>query len=272
MKIGIIQLPGTHSERAMGVAMQYAGMESVEFLWGQEADTLRALDGYLIVNGPVEDGAVRAELGASHHSVMSELAQQSEQGKPVLGLGAGVQVLVMMGLVPGLENNKVGMAFDEKKRTDHPLQDAGVDRAWTYMRLSDHFQRNAFTRHLSSKDVLQVPTAQNEGRFVIPSALLYEMKIQGLNVFQYCNEQGEIAEHGVLSLSGSVDNIAAVSNKNGNVMAMIPHVKDVTNGAAILRSMRDYIACGRKERCAPLSYYPRKVVTATRQSNDSVVV
>ena len=58
--------------------------------------------------------------------------------------------------------------------------------------------------------------------------------------------------------NGSINNIAAISNKAGNVMAMMPHPERTINGDAIFHSMRDYIAEGRIEQTVPLYYYPRR--------------
>src|SRR5690606_32807012 len=110
---------------------------------------------------------------------------------------------------------------------------AGFYNAWAFTRVSDAYQRNSFTRHLTPKNILPVPVAHGEGRFVIPEALLQEMIMQGLNVFQYCDEKGVIDSHFPINPNGSVNNIAAVSNKNGNVMAMMPHPERTPNGDAI---------------------------------------
>lgn len=50
-------------------------------------------------------------------------------------------------------------------------------------------QNNAFTRYLKAHDVLQLPIAHGEGRFVIPDNLLQEIQFNGQNVFQYCDAQ-----------------------------------------------------------------------------------
>ena len=127
---------------------------------------------------------------------MLEIKAQSETGKPILGICNGAQILVETGLVPGLENNKVGMVLTENKRVANgKILGTGYYNAWVHMRLGDEYQRNAFTRHLTPKHILHIPIAHGEGRFVMTPALLQEVKIQGLNVFQYCDAQGQIIDH-----------------------------------------------------------------------------
>jgi phosphoribosylformylglycinamidine synthase len=125
------------------------------------------------------------------------------------------------------------------------------------MRLTDHFQYNAFTRFLTPKTILPVSVAHSEGRFVIPPGLLAEMQVQGLGLFQYCDADGRIIDAFPVNPNGSVQNIAAVSNKAGNVMAMVPHPERTPHGDAIFNSMREHIAKGHAGQVTPLHYQPR---------------
>ena len=260
MRIGIIQFPGSNCERETMLAVKRAGMEPVEFLWNEDHKKLHDLDGYIIVGGFSYEDRSRAGIIAALDPVMQEIKLQSETGKPVLGICNGAQVLVETGLVPGLENNKVGMVLAENKRIAHgKILGTGFYNAWINMRLSDRHQRNAFTRHLKSAEILHVPVAHAEGRFVMSEALLQEIKTQGLNVFQYCDADGKIDEHFPVNPNGSMNNIAAISSKAGNVMAMMPHPERTTNGDAIFTSMREYIAEGQHQETVPLYYYPRQI-------------
>lgn len=259
MRIGIIQFPGSNCERETILAVKRAGMEAVEFLWNEAHEKLRSLDGYIIVGGFSYEDRSRAGIIAALDPVMQEIKAQSETGKPILGICNGAQILVETGLVPGLENNKVGMVLTENKRIAHDkILGTGFYNAWVYLRLSEHYQRNAFTRHLSPKQILHVPVAHGEGRFVMSPALSQEIKNQGLNVFQYCDAAGNIIEHFPVNPNGSMDNMAAVSNKLGNVMAIMPHPERTLAGDPIFASMRDYIADEHKVESLPLYYYPRQ--------------
>src|SRR4030095_1385918 len=116
--------------------------------------------------------------------IMQVIKAQSKLGKPVLGICNGAQILVETGLVPGVENDKLSMVLTDNKRIQGgKVLGTGFYNAWVNMRLSDHYQLNAFTRHLKPHDLLHVPVAHAEGRFVIPPALLTEMQNHGLNVF-----------------------------------------------------------------------------------------
>ncbi len=266
MKIAIIQFPGSNCERETMLAVKRAGMEPIPFLWNESHEKLCCAQGYIIVGGFSYEDRSRAGIIAALDPVMQEIKVQSEQGKPVLGICNGAQILVETGLVPGLENNKLGMALTENKRVAHgKILGTGYYNAWIHMRLSDHYQRNAFTRYLTPQTVLHVPVAHGEGRFVMTDALWQELNNQGQAVFQYCDARGEIIDHFPINPNGSFHNIAAISNKVGNVMAMMPHPERTPNGDAIFHSMRDYIADGRIEKTPPLYYYPRRTTITTYQ-------
>jgi phosphoribosylformylglycinamidine synthase I len=258
MRIAIIQFPGSNCERETMLAVKRAGMEPVEFLWNGDKTKLAEFDGYVIVGGFSYEDRSRAGVIAAMDPIMQVIKQQNEKGKPILGICNGAQILVESGLVPGVENNKLALSLTDNKRIQKgQVLGTGYYNAWVNMRLSDNYQYNAFTRHLSPKNILRLPVAHGEGRFVIASGLLAEMQTQGLNLFQYCDEQGKIVDEFPVNPNGSVNNIAAISNKAGNVMAMMPHPERTENCDAIFQSMRDYIAEGQHQAIAPLNYMPR---------------
>ncbi len=266
MRIAVVQFPGSNCERETMLAIKRAGMEPIEFLWNESREKLQDMDGYVIVGGFSYEDRSRAGIIAALDPVMQEIKAQSEKGKPILGICNGAQILVETGLVPGLENNKLGMVLTENKRVANgKILGTGYYNAWVNMRLSNEYQRNAFTRHLTPNDILNVPIAHGEGRFVMTDALLQEIEIQGLNVFQYCDITGDVVDQFPINPNGSLRNIAAISNKAGNVMAMMPHPERTINGDPIFQSMRDFIGEARIEHTTPLYYYPRRTITAAYQ-------
>ena len=243
IRIALIQFPGSNCERETALAVKRAGMEPCEFLWNEPLDKLRTVDGYIIVGGFSYEDRSRAGIIAALDPVMQEIKAQSEQGKPVLGICNGAQILVESGLVPDLSNNDSPLALTENKRVAAgKIVGTGFYNAWVHMRLATKHQHNAFTRHLSPQDIIHLPIAHAEGRFLLPDPLLLTLEQQGLNLFQYCDAEGNIIANFPINPNGSAGNIAAISNQAGNVMAMMPHPERTPNGDPIFASMRDYIA------------------------------
>lgn len=260
MRIAIIQFPGSNCERETMLAVKRMDMEPVEFLWNESREKLRQMDGFIIVGGFSYEDRSRAGIIAALDPVMLEIKAQSELGKPILGICNGAQILIETGLVPGLENHKVGAALTENKRVkDHKILGTGFYNDWVYIRLSDEYQRNVFTRYLTPKNILHLPIAHAEGRFLMSKALLDEVKVQGLNIFQYCDANGALVDHFPINPNGSLDNMAAIANKTGNVMAIMPHPERTVNGDAIFQSMRQSIEDTNSIniQTPPLYYYPR---------------
>lgn len=258
MRIAIVQFPGSNCERETIMAVKRAAMEPVEFLWNEPLAKLQQCDGYILVGGFSFEDRSRAGIIAALDPVMLCIKEESAKGKPVLGICNGAQILVECGLVPGIENNKMAMALTANKRMRQgEIIGTGFYNQWVYLRLSDQYQRNAFTRYLTPKDVLHLPVAHAEGRFVMSAALFAEITNLGLNVFQYCDATGAISEDFPVNPNGSIGNIAAIANKAGNVLAIMPHPERTPACDAIFNSMRDYISSKRFLPVHALNYYPR---------------
>ena len=260
MRVAIIQFPGSNCERETSLAVRRAQMEPVPFLWNEDVSALSNMDGFVIVGGFSYEDRSRAGIIAALDPIMQTIKSESAKGKPILGICNGAQILVESGLVPGIENNKTVLALTENKRMiNDQIIGTGFYNKWVTIRLSDEYQRNAFTQGLNPQHILSMPIAHAEGRFVMTQALLSEIQAQGLNLFQYCTTDGKTDPHFPTNPNGSIDNIAAISNKAGNVLAMMPHPERTSNGDVIFHSMRNYMINQRFPETPPLGYYPRQL-------------
>jgi phosphoribosylformylglycinamidine synthase len=167
-------------------------------------------------------------LSANLHNF---LLTEAAQGKLILGIGSGATSLVNAGLIPGLAYNKTVSALTTTI-INNPINKAHD------IQLSPDYQYNAFTRNLHYTDKLSVTHAAT---FVLPPALEIEVIAQGLNILQYSTD----------------NNIAALANKNGNVMALLPELNATPTNAALFSSMRDHIKSGYQANTHPLAYWPR---------------
>lgn len=258
MKIAIIQFPGSNCERETSLAVQRAGMQPIEILWNEPPAHLADMDGFIIVGGFSYEDRSRAGIIAALDPLMQSIKAESEQGKPVLGICNGAQVLVESGLVPGLKNHQLGMALSDNKRLQNgKILGTGFYNQWIKVRTSLVNSDNAFTRYLSPELILSLPIAHAEGRFIIPDALLAEMQEEGLLALHYCDDLGHIIDEFPINPNGSVLNTAAIINKAGNVMAMMPHPERTPEGDLLFLSMRDYIMAKKPCKYSQLAFVPK---------------
>ncbi len=256
IKIAIIQFPGSNCETESLRAVRNVGMEAEEFLWNRNPQDLKNLDGYFIVGGFSYEDRSRSGIIAALDPLIPYLRAEAAKGKPILGVCNGAQILVETGLVPGLKNYAVGMALAENKRMQNAqVLGTGYYNAWVHMKLSAPTARTAFTNCLKENEILEVPIAHGEGRFIIPSDLLEELKQNQQTTFRYCAPDGGMSEHFPTNPNGAMFNLAAVSNPEGNVLAMMPHPERRPDmGREIFESMRDYIENQKNSGVAPSPY------------------
>jgi len=245
VSIAVIQFPGSNTERETLMACRRVGLSPVEFLWNEPVEKLSDFDGYVIVGGFAYEDRSRAGVIAALDPIMKQIEIEAEKGKPILGICNGAQILVESGLVPGLDDHRVGLALTDNKRVKggHVLG-VGYYNTWANLQMSAPSNRCAFTRHLKTGGWINVPLAHGEGRFVVPDELLEKMISNDQTVFQYCDDNGNVVDEFPTNPNGSMHNLAAVCNARGNVMAMMPHPERTENGDAIFSSMKEFIENG----------------------------
>ena len=264
MKIAIIQFPGSNCERESALAIKRSEMEPVEFLWNEPVDKLLECDGYFIIGGFSYEDRSRAGIIASLDPVMKIISEEAEKGKPVLGICNGAQILVETGLVPGLRGNRVGMALSDNRMVkDGHIMGTGYYNVWVNVQLTAPSNSCAFTRHLQEDEWMNIPIAHAEGRFMMDSDLLKKLHDNDQAVFKYCDEKGEIISDFPVNPNGSMDNLAAVCNSGGNILAMMPHPERPTAGDPIFSSMRDYLKEETRITATILDYEPHRFALET---------
>ena len=241
-KIAIIQFPGSNTERETFMACHRVGLLPVGFLWNQPLEELSNFDGYIIVGGFSYEDRSRAGVIAALDPIIKQIKVEAKSGKPVLGICNGAQILVESGMVPGLENGRVGVALTDNKRIkkNHVIG-VGYYNTWANLTVSVPPDRCAFTRQLKPEESINIPLAHGEGRFIVPSELLEKMIKNKQTAYRYCDEGGNIIDEFPTNPNGSTYNLAAVCNPAGNVMAMMPHPERTSNGDVVFSSMKDFI-------------------------------
>jgi phosphoribosylformylglycinamidine synthase len=151
-----------------------------------------------------------------------EMERFVDEGRPILGICNGFQILVEYGLLPGF--NGISTYPEATLTTNEP---AGFKCEWVYLRQEN--QGNcAFTERIPAGKTIRLPIAHGEGRLLFSKdqeqALLTKLVDNDMLVFRYCTKEGEVANGRYpTNPNGSFYDIAGICNKEGNIFGLMPH-------------------------------------------------
>ncbi len=229
MKFGVIVFPGSNCDHdAYHVISKHVG-QPVDFIWHRDTD-LSSYDAVIIPGGFSYGDYLRAGALARFSPVMTSVQQFAAQGKFVLGVCNGFQILCEAGLLPGalIRNRDLHFICDHiHVRVESP--------------------DTPFTNELPRGSVLHIPIAHAEGNYVCDDATLAELKREDRVIFRYCDEGGEATD--AANPNGSRDNIAGICNHARNVLGLMPHPERAcedllgsSDGRDIFRSLAGTLA------------------------------
>jgi phosphoribosylformylglycinamidine synthase len=241
-KVAIIQFPGSNTERETIMACERVGITPIEFLWNEDPKTLAFFDGYIIVGGFSYEDHSRSGVIAAMEPIIDQLKIESLKNKAILGICNGAQILVESGMIPGLKDYELGVALTDNKRiNNNQIIGVGYYNVWSNIKMDVNSDRCAFTRHLKKGEKVNIPLAHGEGRFIMSDEVLKDLIENKQTVYRYCNLEGETLDEFPVNPNGSMYNIAALCNPNGNIMAIMPHPERTINGDPIFSSLKEYI-------------------------------
>lgn len=220
VKVAILRTAGTNcdNETAFAFSLVSADAEMVhinEFVKAKKrlADyQILVLPGGFTYGDDIASGKILAN--EMRHSLGSDIEKFISDGKLILGICNGFQILVKMGLLPALE----GCAW-EIDVTLNLNDSAKFEARWCHLKLAE--SNCVWTKGLPR--VIYLPVAHGEGKFIpAKDIVLKNLKANKQIVFQYCTESGKKPKYPD-NPNGSIDDIAAISDSTGRIMGMMPH-------------------------------------------------
>jgi len=203
MKFGIVTFPASNCDYdAYHAVTEILGEEAV-YLWHKDHD-LQGSDVIILPGGFSYGDYLRVGAIARFSPVMQEVAAHAKAGGPVLGICNGFQIACEAGLLPGA-----------LMRNSH-LQFVSAD-----VRIRVENADTLFTNRYDRGEVLKIPVAHGDGRFVAPDEVLDRIEGEGQVIFRYADADGNISADA--NPNGSERNIAGIINDAGNVLGMMPH-------------------------------------------------
>jgi phosphoribosylformylglycinamidine synthase len=218
-KFGIIVLPGSNCDSDCFYAVRDYLMQDAEYVWHEEKN-LDKYDVLMIPGGFSYGDYVRPGALARFSPAIDSLVTEAEKGKFIVGICNGFQVLTELGLLPGALLRNEQLKFICK-----------------FVKLRVENSNTPFTSRLREWQIISLPVAHKDGNYYVDSETLQELKTNGQVLLRYTED-----------INGSVERIAAVTNKHGNVIGMMPHPERAcdpllgsSDGMYILGSLLDYL-------------------------------
>jgi phosphoribosylformylglycinamidine synthase I len=203
MKFAVIQFPGSNCDQDCVAAVNgIAGLEA-EYVWHKKT----SLDGYeaIVLPGGFSYGDyLRCGAIARFSPIMASVVEQARKGTLVIGTCNGFQILCEIGLLPGALVRNRGLHFV-------------CDLITMRVEVAD----SAFTHGCPQGSLLRMPIAHGEGCYFADDATLRDLNERRQVILRYATADGKIEPSA--NPNGSIENIAGICNREGNVFGLMPH-------------------------------------------------
>lgn len=207
MKFGVIVFPGSNCDRDVVYVTRDLLKQPTRMIWHQDSD-LTDIDIVVVPGGFSYGDYLRCGAIAQFSPAMRATAEHARQGKLVLGVCNGFQILTEMGLLPGalVRNRDLHFICDRV-----PLRVERLDLPWTA----------GYSFASGSAPVITLPIAHGEGCYYADPATLEALEANRQIVLRYSSADGTVSQ--ASNPNGSLHNIAGICSRQGNVIGMMPH-------------------------------------------------
>ena len=195
MKIAVIVFPGSNCDIDLYEALHTVCDADVEYV-SYKQDNLDGFDAVMLPGGFSYCDYLRCGAIARVSPIMPAVIEFAKNGKPVFGTCNGFQILTEVGLLPGALKRNNSLKFVCKT-----------------VELTVENTNTPFTSLYKKGEKINLPIAHADGSYYADEELLAELEENGQVVFRYSKENP----------NGSLNDIAGITNKQGNVLGMMPH-------------------------------------------------
>ena len=203
MKFGIVTFPGSNCDYDAFQAITEIIGEEATYLWHKDHD-LKGSDVIILPGGFSYGDYLRAGAIARFSPIMQDVVAHAKAGGPVLGICNGFQIACEAGLLPGA-----------LMRNSH-LQFVSAE-----VRIRVENDDTMFTNLCDRGEILRMPVAHGDGRYVASGEVLDQLEAEGRVVFRYVDAGGAVSADA--NPNGSERNIAGIISEAGNVLGLMPH-------------------------------------------------
>src|SRR5216110_663279 len=193
-RVAVIVFPGSNCDAETLAAVHAAGSDAY-FVCHRDTD-LRQADVVILPGGFSYGDYLRSGAIARFSAIMGAVTEHARAGGAVLGICNGFQILCEAGLLPGGLMRNARLRFLSRP-------------AWVRVEATD----TPFTCLYQQGDVLEIPIAHGDGRYVADERTAAELEASGRVVWRYVSDNP----------NGSMHDIAGVCNTGRNVVGVMPH-------------------------------------------------
>jgi phosphoribosylformylglycinamidine synthase len=195
VKAAVIVFPGSNCDRDLADAITKVTGTAPQMVWHAETELPQGLDFIGIPGGFSYGDYLRSGAMAARSHVMQAVVQAAGEGRTVLGICNGFQVLTETGLLPGAL-----------------MRNAGLNFVCREVRLEVVNSQSIFTSRYAAGETVTIPVAHHDGNYFADEDTLNRLEGEGRVAFRYAE-----------AVNGSARNIAGILNDAGNVLGMMPH-------------------------------------------------
>jgi len=228
MRFAVVQFGGSNCDLDAAYALSHVCGVDTDLRWYKEG-LGRGYDAVVIPGGFSYGDYLRAGAIAARTPVMEEILRHAKGGGLVLGICNGAQIAAESGLVPGTFTINAYPKFLCRP---------------THLRVENN--ETPFTSLYRKGEVIRLPIAHKEGRYMAEPEVLAALKREKRVIFRFSDPEGRITEEA--NHNGSTENITGVLGNGGNFLAMMPHPERASeqalgseDGKKIFLSMIRYI-------------------------------
>jgi len=203
MRWAVIQFPGSNCDQDVVHVLKNVLEQEVAVIWHKDS-SLQEADAVVLPGGFSYGDYLRCGAIARFSPIMPAVKAAAAEGKTVLGICNGFQILCEAGLLPGVLVRNASLHFrceTRAIRVEHP--------------------NSRFTSEYMTGQVLRLPIAHGEGNYVADEATLDELFVHKQVLFTYSDQLGR--ETVEANPNGSERHIAGITNRAGNVLGLMPH-------------------------------------------------
>jgi phosphoribosylformylglycinamidine synthase len=229
VKFAVVQFPGSNCDQDCLAALNGIEGARAEYVWHKKT-TLDGYDAIVLPGGFSYGDYLRCGAIARFSPIMQAVVKDAAAGKLIIGVCNGFQILCEAGLLPGALVRNRALRFVCQMAT-----------------VRVEIAHSPFTHGCPEGTLLRLPVAHGEGCFFADPETLRDLNDHRQVVLRYADSQGQIVP--AANLNGSVENIAGICNRAGNVFGLMPHPDRAcearlgsTDGARIFRSMVEAVA------------------------------